>query len=223
MGGYMRRIALLAVVCFFAFSGVAGAGTFSLISMTCSVDGGLIDPIQTADYTGTTHGSISDAWGSALSDASIGLLSVETWVSSDLYFDNVKNGNVENAYAYADAKEIILFRPNFKGLGPEIYLEAGLPWADGSAEAYIEDITAGITLAYASPEGMFLSYDAWDSSHIYRLTLVASMVSFTEPEWGWGGGENFAYADIPFSNLPEPSCLLLLFIGLPCLAWLRRR
>ncbi len=231
MGGYMRRIALLAVVCFFAFGGVAGADLYEIKTLYQSISGELGgreyvgfdeetgEDIYTPYSKSFFHESMSSpvnmfdmiSGGDDIALASLNsnfdgsIFSASMWTG----FFSPQSGYIKNK-AYID----LVFRP---------YMMSTWKFYGWPGEKMtLKDLTNGDVLIFGlmimdSISDNSICKFILDPSHNYELTMLADGYSMEDCPAA------ISYISADISPVPEPSCLLLLGIGLPCLAWLRRR
>lgn len=236
------------LVFLFLFLGIAQAAPFTIVSSKYSISGtmSISDVDNNNLYTGS-YGVVNSA-SPVFDELNYESFSVSGGASyNEVYAlpigDFGANPNITKriASAYAEASTDIIFSPNFGGLGPSIYVyPTGNNVLLTRNTFVLSDITSGTLIAalYSNGSAVYdrfgaswyvpgilinsFLYDNWDPSHLYELSMtVAANDPFPAPEGerGWGGFET----NLTFNNVPEPTTMLLLSLGLIGVSRIRRK
>jgi len=246
---------------------IAQAGSFSLINSNFTIAGSMGGDLN---VSGTEHIDEGYSFNSSISMADE-VTFLDAYAMSEASYRNVSMSaaNTEGLYlygyeteehirAFASAKTILDFRPDFNGLGAiDFTLQQGNdPGHHSYAALTLTDTTASINILQMSTvgprymvslsslagvlpesvdwieEGVWgltgsggfgaipFTFAAWDSSHEYQLSMVTETSEMGNPH-EIGSAE--IKTNMVFSNVPEPTTLLLLSFGLIGLAGARRK
>jgi hypothetical protein len=232
-----KAFMFLALLVILFSNSLAQAETFSLISSNFQISGSL--RAQTFGFSDQYNNNsmtpiadeVSFAGAYAMSGASfynvyINALNGGLGALVEYYGGEYPGllGDILQAEAFANAT--LDFRPNFNGEGPTInFTMYNREFLHSYTSISLTDTTTSIELLSMGPTYSWgysipFTYSQWDSGHEYRLIMTTGSV-FLDYFDEWGNAE--VTTDIAFNNVPEPTTMLLIGVGLVGIAGIRRR